>query len=33
MFPNLDKDVVDDVVRQKEGRQVQAPSVLYGLVD
>jgi Rab5 GDP/GTP exchange factor len=25
MFPNLDKDVVDDVVRLKEGRSVVGP--------
>lgn len=27
MFPNLDKDVIDDVVRLKEGRSVDEPSL------
>ncbi len=25
MFPDLDKEVIDDVVREKEGRYVQSP--------
>lgn len=27
MFPNLDKDVIDDVVRMKEGRYVESITV------
>lgn len=26
MFPNLDRDVIDDVVRMKDGRYVALPS-------
>jgi hypothetical protein len=27
MFPQLDRDVIEDVVREKEGRCVQAPRI------
>jgi hypothetical protein len=36
MFPQLDRDVIDDVVRVKEGRYVLSPShpmpARYGLI-
>ena len=33
MFPNLDKDIIDDVVRMKEGRYAIFPAVDYHRVN